>query len=311
MCFINAISSISYQNSFDRQGFTQNIQKLSPDASLVVPDFKKYIDLKILRRSSMIVRTSLACALNCLERSNDKLPEAIIAGTGFGCLKDTYNFLEHYITTKEDLLSPTSFIQSTHNTLAGQISLALKNHGYNMTHTQNNVSFERALEDAIMCLDEGMEYVLVGSADEYISFFENTILKKQNLSSGTTFLMLSKEQTLQSIAKIVSSQIIYKPGNVKTVAEAFLSCENIHLNSIKNVYYSFPFTANDNTNPLPDFGDKHYVSINDYSGAYATNSAFAIHMAADDLINQKSVRHLVFNHLNQENLGLTLLQSIQ
>ena len=53
------------------------------------------------------------------------MPDAIITGTGLGCLEDTEKFLTAMVTNKEEFLTPTSFIQSTHNTVSAQIALLL------------------------------------------------------------------------------------------------------------------------------------------------------------------------------------------
>ncbi len=46
------------------------------------------------------------------------MPGAIITGTALGCLEDTVTFLTRMIELNEELLPPTAFIQSTHNTVA-------------------------------------------------------------------------------------------------------------------------------------------------------------------------------------------------
>ncbi|WP_439556972.1 beta-ketoacyl synthase chain length factor, partial [Dyadobacter sp.] len=149
--YISAASTISHQPTLGNAGFSGSINALATDSSLITPDFKSFIDAALLRRMSKILRMSVACAKDCLAQSHIEQPDAIIVGTGLGCLQDTEKFLSTSLTV-EGLLPPTSFIQSTHNTMAGQISLSISNHGYNMTHTQNTLSFEHALLDAMMLL---------------------------------------------------------------------------------------------------------------------------------------------------------------
>ena len=74
----------------------------------------------------------------------------LLPDTGLGCLEDTEKFLSSIYTNEEKLLNPTPFIQSTHNTVAGAIALAIKCHGYNATYTHRGFSFESALEDALI-----------------------------------------------------------------------------------------------------------------------------------------------------------------
>ena len=99
---------------------------------------------------SRIVKMGVFAALSCLRNAEVEIPDAIIAGTGLGCLEDTEKFLGSMYTSEEKLLNPTPFIQSTHNTVAGAIALAIKCHGYNATYTHRGFSFESALIDALM-----------------------------------------------------------------------------------------------------------------------------------------------------------------
>ena len=84
----------------------------------VEPDYAKLIDPKVIRRMSRIIRMGVAAALECL---NGATPDAIITGTAYGSLEDTTVFLKRMIDNKEEMLTPTAFIQSTHNTVGAQI----------------------------------------------------------------------------------------------------------------------------------------------------------------------------------------------
>lgn len=67
----------------------------------------------------------------------------------------------------EKHLTPTFFMQGTYNALAGLIALTLKCNGYNNTYVNKGFSFETALHDAIMQLNENhKKNFLVGSYDE-------------------------------------------------------------------------------------------------------------------------------------------------
>ena len=57
-------------------------------------------------------------------------------------------FLRKMIEFEEKMLSPTAFIQSTHNTVGAQIALLLKCHHYNNTIVHRAFSFENALTEA-------------------------------------------------------------------------------------------------------------------------------------------------------------------
>ena len=71
------------------------------------------------------------------------------------------------IELNEEMLPPTAFIQSTHNTVAAQIALMLKCHAYNNTFVHKGISFESALLDGIMLMrDNEASNFLVGAIDE-------------------------------------------------------------------------------------------------------------------------------------------------
>jgi len=133
----------------------------------VEPDYKKYIDPMVSRRMSRVVKMGIFAAKSCLDNAKIAMPDAIITGTGLGCIEDTEKFLITMIKNKEKFLNPTPFIQSTHNTVSSQISLYLKCHAYNITYSHRGLSFESALNDCILMLKEKVaENILLGGIDE-------------------------------------------------------------------------------------------------------------------------------------------------
>jgi hypothetical protein len=131
------------------------------------PPYREYLDPMASRRMSRIVRMSVCGALLSLRKAGVEVPDAIIAGTGLGCLEDTGKFLGSIYANGEKLLNPTPFIQSTHNTVAGAIALALKCHGYNATYSQRGFSFDSAMADAHGRIEENRNSrMLVCSFDE-------------------------------------------------------------------------------------------------------------------------------------------------
>jgi len=129
------------------------------------PDYKTCIsDATLRRRMSRVVKMGVSAALHCVNLAEVQ-PEAIITATGLGCLADTEKFLDA-LTNNELQLNPTPFIQSTFNTVGAQIALMLGNHGYNNTYVHRGFSFESALLDAMMQIDEGVNHVLAGCFDE-------------------------------------------------------------------------------------------------------------------------------------------------
>ena len=116
---------------------------------------------------SKIVRMSVVAAKTAMDEAGIMQPDAILTGTGMGCQADTEKFLNAILDNNETLLNPTAFIQSTHNTMGAQIALMLSNNNYNLTYVNRGFSFESALLDSLMIINEGKtKNLLLGGIDE-------------------------------------------------------------------------------------------------------------------------------------------------
>ena len=98
-----------------------------------------------MRRMSKSVKMGVFTAASALIDAHIKEPSSILTGTGMGCKQDSDIFLENLLLQHEELLSPSKFVQSTHNTVGGQVALYLKSKAYNFTYVQGSASFESAL----------------------------------------------------------------------------------------------------------------------------------------------------------------------
>ena len=131
------------------------------------PDYSGVIPPMQLRRMSKAVRMGIGAARACLDEGGGIRPDAIAVGTTMGCLQDTEVFLNKLVSQEERMLTPTSFIQSTHNTVAGQIALLTGCQGFNTTISQRGHSVEGAVISAALYLGEHPEHsVLCGGVDE-------------------------------------------------------------------------------------------------------------------------------------------------
>ena len=166
--YINGLGNISPQKTADNGKFLEEpVNYETNQLKSIDPGYKDFIPADQIRRMSRIIRMGIASARICLKDAGDPMPDAIITGTGFGCLEDTEKFLGTMIRNNEEFLTPTSFIQSTHNTVAGQIALQLKCHNYNFTYVHRGFSFESALIDAITQISLGnFHNALTGGMDE-------------------------------------------------------------------------------------------------------------------------------------------------
>src|SRR5436305_174656 len=130
---------------------------------------------------SRIIKMGVATAMECLNEAGINIPDAIVTGTAYGCLEDTGVFLSKMVEQHEELLTPTSFIQSTHNTVGAQIALMLRCTGYNNVFVHRALSFESALLDAMLLIKEQeANNVLVGGVDE-ITDISHSILTRFGL----------------------------------------------------------------------------------------------------------------------------------
>jgi len=181
--------------------------------SALHPNYKDYINPAVLRRMSPVIRMGLAASKVCMEQAGLNIPDAILVGTGLGCVRDTAKFLNQVIDNKEELLNPTAFIQSTHNTVSGQIALLLGCRAYNLTFSQKSISFQTALLDGMLMLEEGEAgSILVGGIDEVVD--ESIQLLEKNgcldgpAGEGSNFFVLSSRASENCLARVDGLEIL-------------------------------------------------------------------------------------------------------
>ena len=166
--YINSVGAISAQKSFDNSEFLAEI--VSYDNTVIPavnPNYKDYIPPAAARRMAKGIKMGVVASKIALQEAGLETVDAVITGTGMGCVRDSEKFVSTLIDNDEQYLTPTSFIQSTHNTVAAQIALGLKCKGYNFTYVHGSNSFESALVDASMQLElDEAEHILVGGVDE-------------------------------------------------------------------------------------------------------------------------------------------------
>lgn len=330
--YINGTGCISPQNTFEESSFNLNSLQAASSSRLkcIDPEYKNYINLSQLRRMSRMIRMGIASAKLCLERAQVSMPDAIITGTGLGCIEDTEKFISSILENNEQLLTPTPFIQSTHNTVGGQIALLLGCHAYNYTYVHRGISFESSLLDATMMIRErSAENILAGGIDEltdhsYLLLQQLGIYSRQksvasDLSNGTpggegsAFFLLSGKKLASTRARL--SLIKTFPGKNdplilvekirESLKEAGKKPENIDLilsgrsgHSKTDVLHA---ALNDTF-----FKKSAIQTFKQYCGEYHTASAFALWLAVQELTNHSSV--LVSNQFGGEDHSLLLVE---
>lgn len=275
----------------------------------IEPDYKNYISPTMIRRMGRVVKMGVTAAIQCLKDAGVEQPAAIITGTGLGCIEDTENFLGQIIKNKEQFLPPTSFIQSTHNTIAGQIALLLACNAYNFTYVHRNLSFEHALLDALMKLEEEPgNGILLGGIDE-ITPASFTIMKRLGLyrkqneeagfsdgavaGEGASFFYLSSDASgaQAAICDVAMLHKLTKKEDFRDFITGFLQRNNLKtddvslllsgINSDKRYAESYECVHENYFSGIP------IIPYKMYCGEYFTSSAFATWLAASVIKGQQ------------------------
>lgn len=348
--YIRASSCISAQTTFRNEDFlTDIVEYTGTRLNTIDPDYKEFIDPKLIRRMSHVIKMGVAAAKDCLNQAEVEMPGAIITGTALGCLEDTVGFMTRMVEQNEELLPPTAFIQSTHNTVAAQVALMLKCHGYNNTFVHKGISFESALLDAIMLLrEQEADNILVGGTEEMVdvSFKILTRLglyRRQPTSNlellsteakgsmggeGAAFFLLTDKTSKDNLAELSAIKTLYnvndiEEGITRFLAENNLKPEDIDLlitgknGDLKNdtVYKQLSSSIS---------GNKNIANYKHLCGDYATSSSFALWMAANIVntgvipqaaiekrTNDKSPKKvLIYNHYLHKYHSLLLISAI-
>lgn len=165
--FIRSASQISFQQPLDMQWLTEPIFPSVAFNPPLEPDYKQFVSPVESRRMGHLLKRAVAVSLDALRKGECSMPDAVISGTGLGCIENTEKFLNAVIDNEEECLPPTPFMQSTHNTVSSQIALKLQCHGYNSTYSHRGTSFDSALLDAVIQLQLGqIRSAIVGGYDE-------------------------------------------------------------------------------------------------------------------------------------------------
>lgn len=200
--YITSTGIISPQETHKGVDFPDIVREEVTDRLICIePDYKVLINPVQLRRMPRILKMGLAAARLCINRSGGVNPDGIIVGTGLGCLDNLEKFLMEILDNNEHITSVLPFINSTHNAVAAHIAMLLQNHGYNLTYCHRGLSFESALDDALMNLEEKKaRNILLGGIDE--STFDYMLLHSYlgYWKKPTSNLLLLEDKSPGSIA---------------------------------------------------------------------------------------------------------------
>lgn len=174
LAFIQGAAHISIQNPLSDEWFDAPLRYHQLLVATIDPKFSDYLPPLVSRRMCNLIRRAVITSRVALNEAHIEVPDAIISGTGLGCIGNTEKFLNAINENGEEMLPPSYFMQSTHNVLSSSIAIDLKCHCYNNTFVHRGTSFEQALYDTTLILNqESIHNVLVGGFDEMTSkYFE-------------------------------------------------------------------------------------------------------------------------------------------
>ena len=256
--YINGVGSISAQKTFDNSLFLEEVTKHNDTVlDVISPDYKEFIPPAAARRMAKGIKMSTVSAKAAVTEAEleENQIDAIIVGTGLGCIGDSEKFVMDIIDNKEQYLTPTRFIQSSHNTVAGQIALGMGCKGYNFTYVHSAISFESAVLDAKMQLEEGeADHILVGGVDELVKHHVDTHrliqhIKKEPVetmkilnsgtkgaifSEGAHFFVLSNEKGQSSYAELLALKTYntLAQNQITEKTESFLAENKLTIDSV-------------------------------------------------------------------------------
>lgn len=274
----------------------------------VEPDYSKYIEPATLRRMTAISRYGLAAGMIALKDANVETPGAIITGTGYGLLESSEKFLKSMIESGETLLSPTAFMQSTHNSVSAAIALKTNCTSYNNTFSQKAFSFESALLDATMFMaDTAPKDALVGTyegmGDVTFSLLEklgvyraapciNLDIIKSNANGliageGASFFVFSAQPQANTYGVFLGCHTFYEPEDGSAVSgqiAAFITEHNIAITDI-DLVLSGICGDRDKDRMLIELNNNLFAAssvgaFKHLCGEYMTASSFAFWLAA-------------------------------
>ncbi|MCF2505115.1 beta-ketoacyl synthase chain length factor [Dyadobacter sp. CY107] len=306
--YITDSACISPQRTFDNAFLEGEITvHYGNRYNAIEPGYGTLIPAGLLRRMGKAVRMGVGAGLPLIQKFD---MDGIILGTANGGLEDCLKFLNQIVDYDEGTLTPTNFVQSTPNAVAGNLALMSKVTGYNTTHVHKGLAFEAALLDAMMLLEEReFKRVLVGSVDEISDYnhnidFLNGHFKIEELSSenllssdspgsvngeGATMFVVESSRSESTLAHIKDVDQMNSPSEdeLEMKLDHFLTKNGLTRKDVDTLILGV--SGDNRTDHLyKDFQNKFFPDSSGYTyknmvGDYPTASAFATWMAVQML----------------------------
>ena len=335
--YINSIGSVSAQKTFDKSLFLEEIEHYNDTVlEIIAPNYKDYIPPAAARRMAKGIKMSTVSAKNAMTEAAIEEGEidAIIVGTGLGCIGESEKFVSDIINNNEQFLTPTRFIQSSHNTVAGQIALGMGCKGHNFTYVHSAISFESAVLDAKMQLENGeANHILVGGVDELVDHHVSThrlighikqepvetmsVLKSGTkgavFSEGAHFFTLSSEKRASCYAELlaVKTYNTLAEGQVPEKVTSFLFENGIEPDAVDVIILGYngdvEFDGYYDGLANGSFKDTTQVYFKHLSGEFDTASGFGFWLANKILKKQTIPKAVRLNSVTENSIKTVLI----
>lgn len=343
--YIKDCSCISPQLSFKNELFEEGPRLIKGTKYFALePDYMEFIPTSLLRRMGRVVRLGIGSGLPLLKKHPGL--DGIIIGTANGGLEDCFKFLDQIIRYEEGTLTPTNFVQSTPNAIAGGLALSDRNNGYNSTHVNGGLSFESALMNAKLMLERyPHKEFLTGAADE-LSDYNYSINNKMGLckptevassdlveqeTPGTIYgegaaMFVLTHSAENAMAKIVDMDQICFPEkeDLSDLLDRLLNRCGLERSDIDHLLLGYNGDNRMNhwyDDFLANFPDAAVLSFKNLTGDFTVASSFACWMGSH-ILSGKSIpeecvlrssekpleRILIYNHYREEQHSFILLE---
>lgn len=327
--YLTSATQISIQEGLSEAWLDTPIIYSEPYVRSLDIDFKQWISPAESRRMGKLLKRALSSSLSAMQQSGVEHPDAIITGTGLGCIENTEILLTHLCEEGEENCKPTPFMQSTHNTISSLVSINTHSHGYNATYAHKEASFDCALEDAWLQMQLGrIRTALVGGQDEMTPKYFGLLCKtgylgnsEQVAGEAAVSVMLNAEPVPDALCRMTYFKRCYRPaaatleaiaaeiGRVDAVMTSISGKNSAAEAQLREAVRLFPST------PLLQFKNIFGESYTAYGlGIYAT--AHVLHrqhlpeaMLIPDYGNPASLqRILVLNQIGGKDYTFTVLE---
>lgn len=315
MLYIHEASCISPQQTFSTIDL-EHLKKPVDNKLHVAEPAYEGIPKNMLRRMGKAVRIGVGASLPLLNKISSL--SGFIIGTANGGMEESILFLKQIVAYEEGVLTPGSFVQSTANATAAQLSLLMENRGYNITHVHRGLAFENAVIDAMMMVNEneGTSYLLGGIDDisnyNYKLDYMDGWYKEEDIDGQSFYdtnspgsiagegaaIFLVNDNAQNALAKVKAIKTVHTtdPGLIKKEFEFFV--EEQQIDSQSCIFLS----GENGDNRLQPFytsceeilgTDTTIARFKHLCGEYPTASAFALWLSCQLLNGLQMPEHMI------------------